>query len=197
MSDWQNRSGQVNASMQLPAIDLNKEHSFELQSVDIKEGVTTKYGIKNKVNLVWKEAGKETAFHRVWINFNESYAEKSNLIAFLKRVSPKPILPGTIVKLGDYLDIGMKITTMLQTRIDLKTGLPSGYYDFIPASIKPVTSTETLSNEVLLASALKITQGCVDPMEATNKLFEASAKAEVVQAFLAANKAGTLKFPIQ
>jgi hypothetical protein len=33
-------------------------------------------------------------------------------------------------------------------------------------------------------------------MDATNRLFEASAKTEVVQAFLAANKAGKITFPI-
>jgi len=46
-------------------------------------------------------------------------------------------------------------------------------------------------------TAMLIVHGCETAMDATNKLFERNAKTEVVQAFLAAHKAGTVKFPIQ
>jgi hypothetical protein len=195
-TDWRNRGGQVNAGMQLAPLDLNKEHVFELVSVEIKEGVTTKFGIKNKVNLVWKETGKDKDYHRVWTNFNESYAEKSSLIAFLKKASIKPILPGTIVTLGDYLDIGMKIKTMLQARMDTTTGAPSGYYDFVPASIKPATESQYGGISAGIGAAMQYAKGCKNAGDAFAAMV-GKVDTATMQEFVAADKAGKIVYPIQ
>jgi hypothetical protein len=194
--DWKQRGGQVNAGMQLPPMDLNKEHLFELLSVEIQEGVTTKFGLKNKVKMVWKEAGKEKDYHRVWVNFNESYAEKSNLVAFLKRASPKVIVSGVDIKLGDYLDIGMQIKAMLQARMDTKTGQPSGYYDFVPASIRPATLLPSASSVTVLQALSKYAVGAKSSREAFG-LLVGKVPNELIQEFIAVDKRGEIKYPIQ
>lgn len=194
--DWKRRGGQVNAGMQLTPLDLNKEHTFELMSVEIQEGVTTKFGIKNKVKMVWKESGKDKDYHRVWTNFNESYAEKSSLIAFLRKVSPRPIIPGANVILGDYLDLGMKIKVILKSRIDNQTGQPSGYYDFEPASIKPVASAQPQSLVMSLDEAIAIARGATSAGDAFG-LMIGKVPNEVIQQFVASDKAGKIKYPIQ
>lgn len=197
-TDWQNRGGTVNAGMQLAPLDLNKEHEFELMSVEVKEGVTTKFGIKNRVQMVWKEAGKDKDFHRIWTNFNESYNEKASLVAFLIKVSPRPIIPGTPIRLGDYLVIGMRIKTMVQARIDKVTSLPSGYYDFMPASIKPANASQAPSSAgstTTLADALKLAQGAKSSGDAF-ALLVGKVPNDIIQQFVAADKAGQIKYPI-
>lgn len=193
--DWKQRGGQVNAGMQLAPLDLNKEHVFELMSVEIQEGVTTKFGIKNKVKMVWKESGKDKDYHRVWTNFNESYAEKSNLVAFLKKVSPRPIMPGADIKLGDYLDLGMKIKVILKSRIDTQTGQPSGYYDFEPASIKSMP-VQAHQSTVTLADAIAAAKGATSAGDAFG-LMVGKIPNDIIQQFVAADKSGQIKYPIQ
>lgn len=199
MTDWQNRGGTVSAGVQLPPMDLNKEHVFELMSVDTQEGVQTKFGLKNKIKLVWKEADKEEGFHKVWLNFNESYFEKSNLVKFLISASGRPLLPGIPVKLGDFLSIGMRIRAMVQARIDSKTGAPSGYYDFITASVKPANAPVQplgLTHGAQLQNALLICKGCSNAGDAAFRLAEARASADVVEVFKDANAKGLVKYPI-
>lgn len=194
-TDWQNRGGTVNAGVQLTPMDLNKEHVFELMTVEIQEGVTTKFGIKNKVKTTWKESGKETGYHRVWCQFNESYNEKASLVAFLAKVSPRPIIAGTPITLGGYLTIGMKIKTMVQARIDKNSGHPSGYYDFIPASIKPFTETQEPTSNAGLADALRFAKGAKTGGEAFGLLI-GKVPNEVIQQFVAEDKAGKITYPI-
>lgn len=197
-TDWQNRGGTVNAGMQLAPLDLNKEHEFELMNVEVKEGVTTKFGIKNRVQMVWKEAGKDKDYHRIWTNFNESYNEKASLVAFLTKVSPRPIIPGTPIRLGDYLIIGMHIKTMVQARIDKVTSLPSGYYDFMPASIKPANTSQSsfgTGSAISLVDALKLAQGAKNSGDAF-AVMVGKVPNEVIQQFVAEDKAGRIKYPI-
>lgn len=196
-TDWQNRGGTINAGIQLAPLDLNKEHEFELMTVEVKEGVTTKFGIKNRVQMVWKEAGKDKDYHRVWTNFNESYNEKASLVAFLGKISPRPIIPGAPIKLGDYLQIGMRIKTMVQARIDKTTSLPSGYYDFMPASIKPSSAPQTSSSSGSgLADALIKAKGAKTSGDAFAVLV-GKVPNEVIAQFVAADKAGQITYPIQ
>ena len=200
MTDWQNRGGVVNAG--LPPMDLNKEHVFELMSVDIQEGVQTKYGIKNKVKLVWKEADKEKDFHRVWINFNESYAEKSYLVKFMTSVSGKPILPGVPTTLGDHLYIGMKIKAMVQARIDKDKGTPSGYYDFISASIRTggsLAMPKQTTGQQTVTWQQAIQQYCRGAKSSGDVFGTLIGKVpnDVIQAFVDADKKGEVKYPIQ
>lgn len=208
-TDWQNRGGTMQAGLNLAPMDLNKEHIFELMNVEIQEGVTTKFGIKTKVKTVWKESEKNENYHRVWCNFNESYTEKSNLVKFLQSVSHRPIMPGTPVMLGDFLVIGMRIRVMVQARIDKEKGIPSGYYDFIPASIKPFNTQTTMppnpsqivpigvSHGPALQNALLIARGSQNAADAAYKFAEARSPLEITQAFRDADKAGLVKYPIQ
>jgi hypothetical protein len=199
LADWQTRGGTVQASVQLPPMDLNKEHVFELLEVRVEEGVTTKFGVKTKVKMVWKESGKETEFHRIWISFNESYSEKSNLVAFLTKVSPNPPAMGKDIKLGDHLAIGMRIRAMVKARIDPATGQPNGFYDFVSASIKrfnaidtqPQTSTASLLNARLLTKRAK------DRTEALDMLAKANAPKEVVLAFFNADLTNEIVYPVK
>ncbi|MDD3961299.1 MAG: hypothetical protein PHT77_05490 [Bacteroidales bacterium] len=200
MTDWQNRGGVVQQGITLAPMDMNIEHTFELLSVDIKENVQTPYGIKNKVETVWKESDKDQKeAHRVWLKFNESYAEKSGLVGFIGKISPRPVIPGVNIKLGDYLAIGMRIKAMVQARIDKKTGLPSGYYDFIPASIKPANAPQNvLASEsgASLANALLIARGARNSADAAFKLAEAKAPFEITNAFATADRNGKIEYPI-
>jgi len=205
MSDWKNRGGETTASIQLPPMDLNREHIFELVTLEIQEGVTETYEgeskIVNKVKMIWKESGKDKDFHRVWLTFNEFYSEKSNLMKFLLAASGKVFVPNVKVTLGDFLTERHLIKVMLKARFDKIKGTPNGYYDFIPASIKPISASQspaspaTGDSSVLLANAMLIVHGCEDAMSATQRLFDAQCKAEVVQAFMQANKEGKITYP--
>ena len=197
---WQTRGGMVNAGMQLAPLDLNREHLFELMSVNIQEGVPTKFGIKTKVKLVWKEADKTEAYHRVWIQFNESYAEKSNLVKFLSSVSGKPIIPGVPTTLGDHLYLGMKIKAMIQARIDKDKGVPSGYYDFISASIKPggaLTLAKTQQPQTnMMESISRLAKGAKTSGDVFGLLI-GKVPQDTIQEFLSADKRGEIQYPIQ
>jgi len=205
MSDWKNRGGETTASVQLPPMDLNREHIFELVTLEIQEGVTETYEgeskIVNKVKMIWKESGKDKDFHRVWLTFNEFYSEKSNLMKFLLAASGKVFVPNVKVTLGDFLTERHLIKVMLKARFDKIKGTPNGYYDFIPASIKPISASQPPASpqsgdtSVLLANAMLIVHGCEDAMSATQRLFDAQCKAEVVQAFMQANKEGKITYP--
>jgi hypothetical protein len=195
-ADWKNRGGTVSTGVVLTPMDMNVEHTFELTSIEIKEKVQTPYGIKDKVETIWSEVGKpkENA-HRVWLKFNESYADKSGLVAFIRRASPKPIIAGANIKLGDYLDLGMKIKVLVQARIDNKTGQPNGYYDFIPASIKPLVEPQGRPSGASLADLMVIAKGC----KSSGDVFAVAygkVSAEVIQEFIAADKAGKVVYPI-
>lgn len=198
--DWRNRGSTYTTAQQLPPMDLNAEHIFELMDVQLKPAQQTKYGLKDKIMLVWKEAGKTDNYHRVWITFNESYHEKAQLMKFLIAVSGRPVVPGVTVRLGDYLSIGMRISARLQARIDRNSGLPSGYYDFVSASIKPAHKTSPEPQQggtaSVLANAIKTSIGAVDYMDALSKLAAAKVTPEVAQAFIAADKAGQIKYPV-
>jgi len=205
MSDWKNRGGETTASIQLPPMDLNREHIFELVTLEIQEGVTETYEgeskIVNKVKMIWKESGKDKDFHRVWLTFNEFYSEKSNLMKFLLAASGKVFVPNVKVTLGDFLTERHLIKVMLKARFDKIKGTPNGYYDFIPASIKPISASQSPASpqsgdsSVLLANAMLIVHGCEDAMSATQRLFDAQVKPEVVQVFMAANKEGKITYP--
>lgn len=198
--DWRNRGGTVQAGIVLSPMNMNVEHVFGLIEVKSKLGVQTPYGIKDKIQLIWKEVTNDKESHRVWTEFNESYAEKSGLVGFISRASPKPIMPGVTIKLGDYLEIGMQIRTLVQARIDKKTGLPNGYYDFIPASIKPAGSLSlpipTQTHSATLANALLLAKGAKDSMDAYCKLTDQKAPSDLIALFIQADKLGQVKYPI-
>jgi len=194
--DWQNRGGTVTTGVVLTPMDLNIEHTFELTDVESKLKQSTPYGIKDQILFTFTELGvpKESA-HRVWLKFNESYTEKSNLVAFIKKVSTKPILPGVAIKLGEHLTVGMKVKVLVQARIAKDTGQPSGYYDFIPASIKPATEAMGTMSGATLADLLVVAKGCKTAGDVFAVVY-GKVPASVVQEFVAADKRGEIKYPI-
>lgn len=200
--DWQNIGGVVQQGFSLPPMDMNVEHVFELLEVKPKFQIQTKFGIKDKIQFIWQETGKpEKESHRVWIEFNKSFSEKSNLVAFISKASPKPVMPGSMVLLGEFMVIGMCIRAFVKARIG-GDGMPSGYYDFIPASIKPVGSLalpkEPIAQkpDATLANILLLAHSATSSQEAYFKLAEAKCPPELIQQFLVADKAGIIKYPI-
>jgi hypothetical protein len=197
--DWRQRGGDAAAPVQLPPMDLNKEHFFELMSVDFQDGVQETYEGKtktvNKIKMVFKEAGKDKDYHRVWMNFNEYYTEKSNLMKFLLAASGKPFVAGIHVTLGDFLQDHHKIHVMLKARFNAQTGLPSGYYDFIPASIKPATESQGGVSGVTLVDLMTIAKGCKSAGDVF-ALAYGKVPANIIQEFVAADKRGEIKYPI-
>ena len=101
------------------------------------------------------------------------------------------------LKLGEYMQLGMKIRVMVQARIDKKTGLPNGYYDFIPASIKPaMDQREIVFASPALANALLLAKGAKNHQEAMNLLTQAKAPKECVLALFQAHLDGKVDYPI-
>jgi hypothetical protein len=197
--DWRNRGGDAAAMVQLPPMDLNKEHMFELMTVDFQDGVQETYEGKtktvNKIKMVFKEAGKDKDYHRVWMNFNEYYTEKSNLMKFLLAASGKTFVPGVHVTLGDFLQEHHKIRVMLKARFNATTGQPSGYYDFVPASIKPATEPQQGASGATLADALVIAKGAKTSGDAF-AVMVGKVPNNIIQEFVAADKRGEIKYPI-
>jgi len=135
------------------------------------------------------------------LNFSDDDAFESAIIRFFRKIQ-HPLKEGVEPNWDEYFVVGMRFRARVQLGKDSDKKPNGKYYLDVPtcrplgASTAPA-STETAPNDVLLATALKITQGCENAMDATNKLFERNSKTEVVQAFLAANKAGKITFPIQ
>jgi hypothetical protein len=208
MSDWKNRGGETTASVQLPPMDLNREHIFELVTLEIQEGVTETYEgeskIVNKVKMIWKESGKDKDFHRVWLTFNEFYSEKSNLMKFLLSASGKVFVPNVRVSLGDFLTDKHQVRAMLKARFDKIKGTPNGYYDFIPASIKPAglntvfkeSGTPVGKPDATLTNALLLAKGATSGTDAYFKLADAKCPPELIAVFVQADKLGQVKYPI-
>jgi len=201
MSDWQNIGGVIQIGFALPPMDMNKEHIFKLLEVKPKPQIQTKFGIKDKIQFIWEEVGpNEKECHRVWIEFNQSFSEKSNLVAFLTKASPKPILSGTPILLGEVMAIGMQIRAFVKARIG-DDGMPNGYYDFIPASIKPLGAQSTITPplskpDATLTNALLLAKGAKDSMEAYFKLADAKAPVDLIAIFVQADKLGQVSYPI-
>ena len=135
------------------------------------------------------------------LNFSEDDAFESAIIRFFRKIQ-HPLKEGIEPNWDEYFVVGMRFRARVAVGKDADKKPNGKYYLDVPtcrplgATTAPA-STETAPSDVLLATALKITVGCETAMDATNKLFERNAKTEVVQAFLAAHKAGKITFPIQ
>jgi len=143
------------------------------------------------------------------LNFDDDGKFESAVVTFFKKIKqPLPVDQDVDDWTKHFLP-GMRFRSrvVVKKKVDASGNVVTNYYLDIP-TCRPIlqsdkhpdaiaASTETAPSDVLLATALKITVGCETAMDATNKLFERNAKTEVVQAFLAAHKAGSIKFPIQ
>ena len=135
------------------------------------------------------------------LNFSEDEAFESAIIRFFRKIQ-HPLKEGIEPKWDDYFIVGMRFRARVVVGKDGDKKPNGKYYLDVPtcrplgASQSPV-SPAAGDTSVLLENAMLIVHGCETAMDATNKLFERNAKTEVVQAFLAAHKAGAVKFPIQ
>lgn len=203
--NWQNRGGIPQQFAKLPPMDLNAEHEFELIDVNTKDNVPDIYNpgkTVNKIITVWKESGKQTEFHKIYAEFNEYYSEKASLMKFLCKVSGKPFVVGTPVKLGEWLYIGMKIKARVLAKYNKDTGEPTGNYKFAE-SIKPggsLTISQNASPAVTpsekVAKAISFAKGAVNAGDAFG-LMVGKVSQDYIQEFIAADKRGEIKYPIQ
>lgn len=196
--DWRQRGGKMTEFKPLPPLNLNNQHTFALTKVEVRDQQQTKFGLKNKVLFTWQECGvpKEQA-HRVWYNCNESYTEKSSLIKFLQLVSGKKIV-GAVedVKLGDFVELGIEIVSLVKPRID-KEGKLTTYYDFIMESIRPAAAAKQapIGKPAGVEQIKLLIKGSADKDTAMISLLDASQSSETIQTFLTMVRNGIITFP--
>jgi hypothetical protein len=141
------------------------------------------------------------------LNFSEDDAFESAIIRFFRKIQ-HPLREGVEPNWDEYFVTGMRFRARVVVGKDDKK-VPNGKYYLDVPTCRPLgvitrtfeqiaaTPPETNAPDVLLATALKIVKGCANAMDATTRLFESGVRPEVVQAFLAENKAGKITFPIQ
>jgi hypothetical protein len=133
------------------------------------------------------------------LNFSEEDAFESAIIRFFRKIQ-HPLKEGIEPNWDEYFVVGMRFRARVVVGKDADKKPNGKYYLDVP-TCRPLgvtmsqTSTETMPNDVLLANAMLIVHGCQNAMDATQRLFDAQCKPDVVQAFLAANKAGAVKYP--
>ena len=134
------------------------------------------------------------------LNFSEDDAFESAIIRFFRKIQ-HPLREGVEPNWDEYFVVGMRFRARIAMGKDQnKKPVPGKYYLDVP-TCRPLgitmsqTPTETVPNEALLANAMLIVHGCANAMDATQRLFDAQCKPDVVQAFLAANKSGAVKYP--
>jgi len=135
------------------------------------------------------------------LNFSEDDAFESAIIKFFRKIQ-HPLKEGIEPNWDEYFIVGMRFRARVAVGKDADKKPNGKYYLDIPTcrplgitttqDIPPITTPD---NSVLLANAMLIVHGCQNAMDATQRLFDSQCKPELVQVFLAANKAGTIKYP--
>lgn len=140
------------------------------------------------------------------LNFDEGSDFESAIIRFFRKIG-HPLPEGIEPNWDNYFVVGMRFRARVQVGKDEKKQPNGKYYLDVPTCRPLNTSTTTAAqpqvqkpditqpNGNLLANAMLIVHGCTNAMEATQRLFDAQCKPDVVQAFIAANKAGVIKYP--
>ena len=139
------------------------------------------------------------------LNFSEDDAFESAIIRFFRKIQ-HPLREGIEPNWDDYFVTGMRFRgRVVMGKDQNKKSVIGKYYLDIP-TCRPLlpsdktdggqTSTEPPSNGALLANAMIIVHGCTNGYDAFQRLTDAKVKPEVVQAFLSADKAGQIKYPI-
>jgi hypothetical protein len=135
------------------------------------------------------------------LNFSEDDAFESAIIRFFRKIQ-HPLKEGIEPNWDEYFVVGMRFRARVVVGKD-GDKKPNGKYYLDVPTCRPLgaittpdtTPTQTPDNSVLLANAMLIVHGCQNAMDATQRLFDAQCKPDIVQVFLAANKAGTIKYP--
>jgi len=133
------------------------------------------------------------------LNFSEDDAFESAIIRFFRKIQ-HPLKEGIEPNWDEYFVVGMRFRARVVVGKDGDKKPNGKYYLDVPtcrplgASPSPA-SPQSGDSSVLLANAMLIVHGCEDAMSATQRLFDAQCKAEVVQAFMQANKEGKITYP--
>lgn len=146
------------------------------------------------------------------LNFDDDGKFESAVVTFFKKIKQplppdqdvedwtKHFLPGmrfrSRVVVKKKTDAGGN--TIVNYYLDIPTCRPILQSDKHPEAIaatQPTASPATGDSSVLLANAMLIVHGAADAMSATQRLFDAQVKPEVLQAFLAEHKAGKITYP--
>jgi len=134
------------------------------------------------------------------LNFSEDDAFESAIIRFFRKIQ-HPLREGVEPNWDEYFVVGMRFRARVAVGKDADKKPNGKYYLDIPTCRPlgtpiPQTSTGTGDSSVLLANAMIIVHGCGNAMDAFQRLTDAKVKPEVIQAFLAADKAGSIKYPV-
>jgi hypothetical protein len=182
-----------------------------------KDGTRTTVKVDKAICEFVEEVTKNvvTAFFRVdSLNFSDDEAFESAVVRFFKKIKA-PIPENTEPEWDRHFIVGMRFRSRVAIGKDEKK-VPNGKYFLDVPTCRPLlpsdkhpdaiasaqennakqTSKETLSNGAMLANAKLIVVGAANGVDAYQRLLDAKVTAEVIQAFLAADKRGEIKYPI-
>ena len=205
-----------------PALDDSEEYVLRLtkfprvqtfdQVKEKKDG--TRVTVKvDKAICEFEEAQTKnivTAFFRVdSLNFSEDESFESAVVRFFKKIK-NPLPENVSPDWEQYFVVGMRF----RARVVIGKGQdkkPNGNYYLDVPTCRPLLPSDKAredfgvtapdapqndANAVSLAKAKQIVVGCADKDSAYQRLLDAKVSAEILQAFLAADKAGQIKYPI-
>jgi len=152
-----------------------------------------------------------TAFFRVdSLNFSEDESFESGVVRFFKKIK-NPLPENTSPDWTQHFIVGMRF----RARVVIGRGQdkkPNGNYYLDVPTCRPLLPSDkaredfgttnadapqTNTNDVSVAKAKTIIVGCADSATAYQRLLEAKAQPEIIQAFLLADKRGEIAYPVQ
>lgn len=159
----------------------------------------------DKAICVFEEAVTKNqiiAYFRVdSLNFADEEAYESGIIKFFRKLK-HPLKEHQPPNWDEYFVTGMRFRSRVVIGKDENKKPTNKYYVDVP-TVRPLLSSDTNVSDAPktdmaganLANAMIIVHGCADAMSATQRLFDAKVSADVVQAFLQANKEGKITYP--
>jgi len=204
-----------------PPLDDSTEYIFKLQSFprvittpqikEKKDGTRNTIKVDKAVCEFEEVISKNiaTSFFRVdSLNFSEEETYESGVVRFFKKIKT-PLVEGVAPDWDKYFVVGMRFRGRVVIGKDGEKKPDGRYFLDVPTcrpllpSDKegetfdaPATPPETNTGNPSLANALLIAHGCANKDDAYQRLLDAKVKAEVVQAFLDADKRGILTYPL-
>lgn len=136
------------------------------------------------------------------LNFSEDDAFESAIIRFFRKIG-HPLKEGIEPNWDEYFVVGMRFLARVAVGKDDKK-VPSGKYYLDVPTCRPLKGTtpptttpaKPSPDGASLANALLIVHGCANISDAIKRLSTANVTQDVMTAFLDANAAGKLTFPI-
>ncbi len=206
-----------------PALDDSEEYVLRLtkfpnvktfdQVKEKKDGSRTTIKVDKAICEFEEQNTKNivTAFFRVdSLNFSEEESFESGVVRFFKKIK-NPLPENVSPDWTQYFIVGMRF----RARVVLGKGQdkkPNGNYYLDVPTCRPLLpsdkaredfgltapdASQTNTNGISLEKAKQIVVGCVDKDSAYQRLLDAKVQVDIVQAFLAADKAGQIAYPIQ